>query len=242
MKKRHPEIPILIVLDSLMTLLAVSAILLSSAYPASEEVDPYLLSDSQVTVLKEDRITSFSPATSKKKGLVFYPGAKVEAAAYAPLCHLLAQEGYPTYLVRMPYNFALFDKSAASSIFESHSELSDWTLIGHSLGGEAAGEYAAKNVSKLTGIVFLASYTTADLSGTSLKALSIYGSEDGVFNRTSYTKDKAHLPPKSEEKVLSGGNHAGFGFYGPQSGDGQAQISALEQIQETVKALTAFLA
>lgn len=36
------------------------------------------------------------------------------------------------------------------------------------------------------------------------------------------------------EVVLDGGNHAGFGVYGIQDGDGKATISGEEQIRQTV--------
>ena len=38
-----------------------------------------------------------------------------------------------------------------------------------------------------------------------------------------------NLPEDFTEIVLKGANHAGFGNYGPQSGDGKAEISSKEQ-------------
>jgi len=40
-----------------------------------------------------------------------------------------------------------------------------------------------------------------------------------------YETHRLNLPEDTLEQVLEGGNHAGFGSYGPQEGDG---ISALE--------------
>ncbi len=37
------------------------------------------------------------------------------------------------------------------------------------------------------------------------------------------------MPAQYQESVIEGGNHAGFGSYGAQSGDGTASISAEEQ-------------
>ncbi len=39
-----------------------------------------------------------------------------------------------------------------------------------------------------------------------------------------------------------GGNHAQFGNYGPQKGDSPATITAAEQQEQTVEAVSAFLA
>ena len=43
------------------------------------------------------------------------------------------------------------------------------------------------------------------------------------------------------ELVLEGANHAGFGAYGPQEGDGEAAISRQEQQEKTVEAICGFL-
>ena len=52
---------------------------------------------------------------------------------------------------------------------------------------------------------------------------------------------RAMLPEDTAETVIPGGNHAGFGCYGPQNGDGEAGISATEQIQYTAEVITAFV-
>ena len=41
--------------------------------------------------------------------------------------------------------------------------------------------------------------------------------------------------------IIQGGNHAGFGDYGPQSGDKAADISAKEQQQATAGAVLAWI-
>ena len=41
------------------------------------------------------------------------------------------------------------------------------------------------------------------------------------------------LPPAAVSCMIEGGNHAQFGNYGPQSGDGEAAISAAEQQSQT---------
>ena len=44
-----------------------------------------------------------------------------------------------------------------------------------------------------------------------------------------YEEYKKHLPSDYCEFVIEGGNHAGFGSYGEQAGDGKASISREEQ-------------
>ena len=110
---------------------------------------------------------------------------------------------------------------------------------GHSLGGAMAGSFAAGHAEELDGLVLLASYATSDLSESGLAVLSAYGSEDGVLNRESYAKNYGHLPADTQELVIAGGNHAQFGDYGAQAGDGTAQISAEEQQALTAEAIAA---
>jgi hypothetical protein len=44
------------------------------------------------------------------------------------------------------------------------------------------------------------------------------------------------LPPSTEWTAIEGGNHAQFGWYGPQSGDNEATISREEQQEQMVAA------
>ena len=104
----------------------------------------------------------------------------------------------------------------------------------------AAG-YAAAHYEDYDGLILLAAYSTKDLSQTTLRVLSVYGSEDGVMNRESYEKNWSNLPADTSEVVLDGGCHAQFGFYGAQDGDGVPTITGEEQVRQTVEAIAAFV-
>ena len=124
---------------------------------------------------------------------------KVENTAYAPLLHDLAEDGILCVLVKMPCNLAVLDRNAADSIPERFSEVTDWYIGGHSLGGAMAASYAAKHTDELDGLVLLAAYSTADLTDSGLRVYAAYGSEDGVLNRknTKPTARTSHrTPPK----------------------------------------------
>lgn len=73
-----------------------------------------------------------------------------------------------------------------------------------------------------------------------LRVLSVYGSRDGVLNLGKYEEYQSNLPASASEAVLDGGNHAGFGSYGPQDGDGTPGIPAEQQIEPTVELLMGF--
>ena len=102
-------------------------------------------------------------------------------------------------------------------------------------------EYTAAHEKDFDGLILLAAYSTKDLTGTPLRVLSVYGSEDGVLNRESYEKNRSNLPTDTTEVVLDGGCHAQFGSYGPQDGDGIPTISGEEQVRQTVEAIVAFV-
>ncbi len=175
--------------------------------------------------------------------LVFYPGAKVEAAAYAPLMETLSLNGIDCYLCEMPLNFALLGKDSAEAIRPAIiNNYEKWYIGGHSLGGVAAAMAAddaeeAGDAAAWDGLVLLASYPTEELR---TPVLSIYGTEDKVLNTDKYNKTKADglWPADFTEVVIKGGNHAQFGNYGEQKGDGSPAITAAVQQKETADAIS----
>lgn len=181
----------------------------------------------------------FFDGPSKDKALVFYQGAKVEYTAYAELMSQIAEEGMDCFLLELPYNMAILDVNAAESVMNSYN-YDEWYLGGHSLGGVAASTCASKNSEQIDGVLFLASYATKDMSETDLKILSIYGSEDAVLKIDSMEQADSLMPKEFKKECIKGGNHAGFGNYGKQKGDGEASISDEEQKIETVKLIRDF--
>lgn len=173
-----------------------------------------------------------------KVGIIFYPGGKVEYTAYEPLMKSLADKGFFCVLVRMPYNLAVLNIDAANGIQEQYPSIKSWYMMGHSLGGSMAGTYLVNNYRDFDGLILLASYVSDDLKHTDLDVISIYGTEDGVLDRNKYEKYKVNLPDGYDEMIIQGGNHAYFGVYGEQKGDGKALISNEEQIRRTVSVIT----
>ena len=192
------------------------------------------------TVFKEtlDKRTVVYAPEKAKTGFVFYPGGKVEYTAYEPLMKACADKGILCVLIEMPFNLAVLDMNAAEGIMSRYPEIENWYIGGHSLGGSMAASYLSKNVDEFEGLILLGSYSTADLSGTDLDVLSIYGSEDKVMNYEKYTNNKTNLPKDFTEVVINGGCHAGFGMYGAQDGDGIPIISNEEQIRLTAEKIS----
>ena len=204
----------------------------SGYYYADEAAKEALLGNDKVVVSKIDG-GYFFDGPSSSKAIVFYPGAKVECEAYAALMLKLAEKGIDCFLADMPFNFALFGTDAADKFVNAYNSYDTWMVGGHSMGGIVAADYANKNSDIIDGVVLLASYTTVEI-GDGLELCSIYGSEDGCLERDVYSDNRDNWPENSRELIIDGGNHAQFGNYGTQKGDGAAAISAEEQQKITV--------
>ena len=170
--------------------------------------------------------------------LIFYPGAKVQETAYAPLLRQIAEEGMDVFLVRMPARLAFFGSNKADEALQETADYANVYIGGHSLGGAMAANYAAEHAESLDGVILLAAYSTKPLPDN-LPVLSVYGTEDGVLNRANYEKNLANVP-NLQEVVIEGGNHAQFGSYGEQRGDGEASIDPGRQWNETAEAILEF--
>lgn len=223
-----------IVLTICIALFGGGYIYFTDCYHADTKAKAALVSDEAVQVKDSDAYIAFEPA-SYDTGIILYPGAKVESEAYAPLCRKYAENGVLAVVVKMPLHFALFNQNAADSVLDDY-KCEHWYMAGHSLGGVCAGNYIAEHVKQFDGLIMLASYTTKDLSETSLKYISLYGSDDKVLNLESYDKNVKNVPEETScEFVIHGGNHAQFGSYGEQKGDGTAVITAADQQEQTVQ-------
>ena len=232
---------VLIVILAAICVLAFGSFRYMHDYYHAEDATAALEDTDDVSVL-ETASGYMYDGPGKDTALIFYPGAKVEDIAYAPLLKQLAASGIDCFLVKMPCNLAIFGKDRAEDVLDEFGDdYKNWYLAGHSLGGAMAAEYASQNADCLQGLIFLASYSTKDLSDTQLKVLSLYGSEDQVLNKDKVVQGRELMPETYVEHEIVGGNHAQFGDYGVQKGDGTATISAEEQQQETVQQILTFI-
>lgn len=221
----------------LLLLLLGCGIYVSDYYRAEETIGALI--PSVFVEISDDRMI-FLPEEAEA-GLIFYPGGKVEFAAYAPLMAELAQQNILCVLLKMPLNLAVLDMDAAKGIPELFPQVEHWYLAGHSLGGSMAASFAGKQPDTYEGLILLAAYSTADLTETGLKVCSLYGDRDGVLNREKYQQYRPNLPENTLELVLEGGNHAGFGCYGSQEGDGASALEAGVQIRWTAEKILALI-
>ena len=231
-----------IALGLVLVLLAGTAVYLGTYYHAEEEAQRAISRPAEGITVEEfpgERIV-FAPA-DPVAGLIFYPGGKVQYEAYAPLMEECAKRGILCVLVHMPFNLAVFSPNKASGIPADYPEVERWYIGGHSLGGVMAGNYAASHAEELEGVVLLAAWSTSDLSDSGLSALTVTGTQDGVLNWKKLEENRVHLPSDAVFVSIEGGNHAQFGCYGRQSGDGTAAISPEVQWSQTADAIAQWI-
>ena len=202
-----------------------------SNYYRAEDVALEVLSAGDNIEVRDD-LTILSPSYPTDTAIIFYPGAKVEAAAYLPLLDQLRQTGLTCILVEMPFHLAIFGVNAAEDVMAQFPDISHWYIAGHSMGGAMASQFAADHPDEVDGLILLGAYLYGDYPPQ--KPLTIYGSlNQSVEDEIDYTENVVEI---------EGGNHAQFGNYGPQKGGLPAAISAAEQQAQAVEAISDFIA
>ncbi len=192
----------------------------------------------EVTVTTERWLT-FTPTEAVTTGLILYPGGRVDPRAYAPTARAIAEEGVLVVIVPMPLNLAVLAPNRAQAVMDAHPEIDTWAIGGHSLGGAMAARFTDEHPERIDGLVLWASYPAEGNSladQDSLAVVSIYASEDGLATLEEIEASRPLLPPQTQWVEIAGGNHAQFGWYGPQGGDGLAEISRKVQQYLVVEA------
>jgi alpha-beta hydrolase superfamily lysophospholipase len=222
--------------------------------PASEDKG-LLASDASIRVESGSVGFVFDPIASegrplKSTGLVFYCGERVPPEAYAYLARACAQAGYTSVLASMPLNFAILAPSMAAKVAAARPGVARWVIAGHSLGGVAAASFVARNAKAsekdaiaVGGLLLLASYPnrSTDLSTKSISVVTVGATRDSLSPPTKIAAARDRLPAGSRYVEIAGGNHAQFGEYGPESGDGFAEIPGPTQRKAAAEEALALL-
>lgn len=192
----------------------------------------------------------FAPGSGEapRKGFILYPGGLIDARAYAPFMQAVAELGYLAVLAAMPLDLAVFGYARAGAIIDSYPGIETWALGGHSLGGVMACRYALRSPAKISGLILLASYPSHRfrLENMNLKALSIFGTSDGLTKVSDIEASKQHLPAETRFVEIPGGNHSQFCSLSEKDklyrGDNPAAISPAQQQRAIIDALAGFFA
>lgn len=163
--------------------------------------------------------------------IIFYPGGLVAPEAYLYVMgHVAECLQAPVYVIKAPFNAAIFDINAAARIMDNYNLEAAW-VGGHSLGGISAARFTAKNMDIVEGLFLFGSYSDQELSHFGGSVISIMGDQDLIINRENYEEAKQNLPPRAKIIEIEGLNHSDFGNYGLQSGDGSSSLSDEEVIE-----------
>ena len=181
-------------------------------------------------------------------GVIFYPGGRVAPEAYVEMLAPLAGEGIPVAIMRVPLDLAVFSPDAATIVLEDRfaRRAAAWTLAGHSLGGAMAARFMARrswDYETVVGLILLAAYPAESdsLAGTDIPVLSVWAENDGLATAEERRETASLLPDDTRFEVIEGGNHAGFGTYGPQDDDGELEISREAQHRQVRELIVGFL-
>ena len=185
------------------------------------------------TTTTEDATTiTLAPQGPASAGLVFYPGARVDARAYQDILGPVANAGYLVVILKVPLGISLLDTGQAREAMDRHPGVTSWAVGGHSLGGVSASAFAKSNPD-VSGLLLFASYPADNMADTGdLSVLSISGSNDDLTTPDKIAGSKPLLPPSTIYSKVEGGVHAFFGDYGEQPGDGEPGVSREEAQQQ----------
>jgi dienelactone hydrolase len=149
----------------------------------------------------------------------------------------------------MPGNLAILDGKQGAWVYDDFPSVDQWVIAGHSLGGVMACATVNKYPDFFKGIVLMAAYpqSSASLKDWNGSVLSLRGQLDGLVDSLTISSAQDYLPtavrinspdefpagklPKTVYYTIPGGNHAQFGNYGPQNGDGTPTISRTAQYE-----------
>jgi hypothetical protein len=244
-KKRLPVwTRILLAFSGLLAILLIGFVIWGStpAKPMPEALTA-LQSDPAVAV-ETGKWLVFTPLASKPTtGIIVYPGGRVDYRAYAPAAHQIAAQGYLVVIVHMPLNLAVMDAGAAGGVVAAYPEIKHWTVGGHSLGGTMAANFVYTHPGVMEGLVLWAAYPASsnNLRSSGIRVLSISGTLDGLSTPEKIAASVPLLPSDTVWVPIEGGDHAQFGWYGPQAGDNPATISRGDQQTQIVEATLGFL-
>ncbi|MHA6508473.1 alpha/beta hydrolase [Tessaracoccus sp. Y1736] len=210
-------------------------------YPVDVEDAASIENPPGVVLTSDSTSIRLDPADAEPQGagVAFIPGALVDPRAYIPLLTPLAQAGHPVYIAKPPLGIAFLAPGVVTRAEAAFPDAAEWVVAGHSLGGAVGSQQALDDGA--AGLILLGSFPIGDLSGSDLSVLSVSGRNDGLATPADVDASRANLPADTEFVVIDGGVHAHFGNYGPQSGDGTAEVTREEAQAETVAAILEFL-
>ena len=218
------------------------------AYRANTEAHAATISDADVANARDHGVWKFLPlgvATPLPVGLLFFPGALVDPAAYAPLARAVAAAGFPVVLVELPRRGAFGGADDPELLGRAQDQMRKpggpcrWVIAGHSRGAVVASDLAARRARGVGGLVLIGTThpRDVDLSSLRIPVTKVIGTNDGIAPERKSLANRRLLPDATRWVRIEGGNHSQFGWYGFQPGDHFAGITAAQQRTQMLAAI-----
>jgi len=171
--------------------------------------------DAAVAVEDGDWLVMRSKTTKATTGVIIYAGANCDIHGYAQTMHRLAAAGYLVVTPSFPFDFAIFDPYVADDIRAKYTQISNWVIIGHSMGGAMAGMYAYDNQDNLGGLILWDSYPpeSSSLADTDLPVTLIHRATLAGEPPKKFTDMADVYPPSMTWVPVPGGIHMYFGSF-----------------------------
>ncbi len=214
---------------ALAALLAVVMIFLAWAHAVAQGERPATMAafgDERIRIETVAEGILMTPETEAADvGVIMIPGARVDPYAYMDkLRDAVVESSAPILIVRPAINLAIADPRDLGALIGDVDAAERWVVAGHSLGGTRACLVAAgaeeSGDDRLAGLLLLGSYCANDLSATDLPVLSVGAENDGLSTPEEIAARADALPASTRFVEIPGANHASFGDYGVQAGDG----------------------
>jgi pimeloyl-ACP methyl ester carboxylesterase len=218
------------------------------AYRANTEAHAATISDAVVANARDHGVWKFLPlgvATPPPVGLLFFPGALVDPAAYAPLARAVAAAGFPVVLVELPRRGAFGGADDPELLGRARDQMRKsggprrWVIGGHSRGAVVAADLAGLRTRDVVGLVLIGTThpRDVDLAALRIPVTKVVGTNDPIAPERKSQANRHLLPASTRWVRVEGGNHSQFGWYGFQPGDHFAGITAAQQRTQMLAAI-----
>ncbi len=218
----------------LISIITLSVFAWNASKPLDEMYDAIDALDTSSITVSEAFDSHKFVVNNPKAQIIIIPGGLVTSESYLFLAYSLAMEGYNVTVSKALFHLAILTPNYPSRFL---SDTLPNIIIGHSLGGTVGGFITSSN-NKVDHLILLASYTTVPITDASV--LLITAENDLVINQDAFNNSLSNYEAY-ESFDITGGNHAGFGWYGKQSGDGDATISIEVQQLQVIQIILSFL-
>jgi pimeloyl-ACP methyl ester carboxylesterase len=206
---------------------------------AAPEALAALRSDARVRI-EQGRFLSLRPvATTKKLGVVLYPGAYVDIRGYALTLREIAAAGYRVVVVDMPFELAIFGIDRAADVVRANPDITRWAIIGHSVGGAMAATFAYRHPDLVDGVIIWDSYppSLTSLAQDPRPVWLIHRATPDGAPPPAFARQRHLFPRDSRWAPIRGGNHMQFGSFsgGGYVEDWPATLTPAQQRRQVVE-------